>query len=281
MRFHTFIQALFAPEYPGFAAFAGAGKDGAIDCFHAAGGVVWECKFNRHAGLTEAKARWREVFNHLRDNLADGQPVKGEAQYGPWCNAEQSIQRYLFCFSERLEHEHAVQQLEQHIQAGLAELAGLCGLPHLAQIQVEVWSWDRLAPKLESRPHLRLAWFPDPLPRCFKTLEYWLASGKDGFRGYLTKIPYVPLGSGGPDCAAMLDAFSGADSPVAVLSGAGGTGKSRLLAELAAMAEQRGWLVLLAQPNQLCAADIDALAQLVTDEPVLIGLDYLEKCGQF
>ena len=142
--FHTFVRDLFAADYPGMASFETAGVDGAIDCYHASG-MVWECKFVGEAGLQAAQKRWRgEVLPHLRNNLLpDGPKLR---QYRPWYNTETPISHYLFCTSNCLKTEEKVETLEALIKADFAKLAKDAGLPHLATIQVEVWSWKNLAP---------------------------------------------------------------------------------------------------------------------------------------
>jgi hypothetical protein len=282
LRFHEFIGELFGQRdrnRPGFATFLSAGKDGAIDCFHA-DGEVWECKFVGAAGYAAATARWNEVNKHLLENLLANAPK--QSQYLPWYNSVTPIRHYYFCTSNTLENDARMQELEALIAADFLALSTRAGLAHLAQIKVEVWSWERLGPELQNYPHLRLKWFPDPVPRVFKTLALWMHNYSKGFRTYLTEavLPYVAL----PDAALapkqILATFLAGDQPCSVLTGIGGAGKSRLLAETAAQAQSQGWLVYM-PGNNLTADDIHSLARLLGDGPVFIGLDYLEKCAQF
>ncbi|MEN9864964.1 MAG: hypothetical protein RL748_554, partial [Pseudomonadota bacterium] len=282
LRFHEFISELFGPKYrnrPGFAAFLSAGKDGAIDCFHA-DGEVWECKFVGAAGYEAAKARWNEVKKHLFDNLLDNAPKS--SQYQPWYNAATPIQRYYFCTSNTLENDARMEELEALITADFIKLARRAGLAHLAPMKVEVWSWDRLGPELQNDKNLRLKWFPNPVPAVFKTLATWMRNYSQGFRTYLTEavLPYVALPDAALAPAQILATSLASGQPCSVLTGIGGAGKSRLLAETAAHAQSQGWLVYMPGHN-LSAEDINQLARLLGDEPVFIGLDYLEKCAQF
>jgi hypothetical protein len=282
LRFHEFVGELFGPDYkdkPGFVTFLNAGKDGAIDCFHAEG-VVWECKYVGEAGYSAATARWQEVIKHLHENLLPDKPKS--SQYRPWYNATSPIQRYYFCTSNTLENTARLEELETLIRKDLSALSQRAGLAHLKLIKVEVWSWDRLSPKLQHHPHLRLKWFPNPVPAVFKSLAVWMQNYRKGFRAYLTEdvLPYVALPAEELAPARILAAFLENDAPCSVLSGIGGAGKSRLLAETATLAQQQGWLVYM--PNAtVTAADITGLARLLSDKPVFIGLDYLEKCAQF
>jgi hypothetical protein len=166
LAFHAFISALFGPEHAGFAAFLSDGKDGAIDCFHA-DGIVWECKFIGTAGYDAARARWKQVNRHLTDNLLPDQPKS--TQYSPWYNSSTPIKHYCFCTSNTLENNARLEELEALIRADFCALAARDGLAHLRDIEVEVWSWDRIGPKLQNHPHLRLYWFPDPVPSVFKS----------------------------------------------------------------------------------------------------------------
>jgi hypothetical protein len=282
LLFHEFIGELFGPKYrnrPGFATFLSAGKDGAIDCFHA-DGEVWECKFIGAAGYAAALGRWNEVKNHLLANLLDTAPKS--SQYQPWYNTDTPIQRYYFCTSNTLENGARLEELQNVIKADFVALAKRVGLKHLAKIDVEVWSWNRLGPELQHYPHLRLKWFPNPVPPVFKTLAMWMRNYSQGFRTYLTEdvLPYVALPDAELAPAQILATFLASGQPCSVLTGIGGAGKSRLLAETAALAQKEGWLVYM-PGNNLTAEDISKLARLLGDGPVFIGLDYLEKCAQF
>ena len=164
VRFHEFIGELFGPRFrnrPGFATFLSAGNDSAIDCFHA-DGEVWECKFVGAAGYAAATARWNEVNKHLINNILPGKPKR--SQYQPWYNTVTPIQHYYFCTSTTLENRARMEDLEALIKADFLTLATRVGLAHLATINVKVWSWERLGPELQNYPHLRLKWFPNPVP---------------------------------------------------------------------------------------------------------------------
>lgn len=169
-QFQGFIAQLFADEFPGLIGYAGPGRDGGIDLFHPDSGTVFECKYLGEDGADAAEQRWNKTRGFLEKNLLPGQPK--QSQYAPWYNRDTPIAVYRFCTSQRVENESRRQALQGQIQAFFRQLAaGDPSLGHLAQLQVELWSWDRLAPRLAQYPALRLRWFGRDTPRGLEALE--------------------------------------------------------------------------------------------------------------
>ena len=165
--FERFIYEIFDDGLPGGALKPGRGRgrDGAIDLLHDAEGArtIVECKFiGRHA-TDEPLRRWKQVRNHLADNLpqlADKPPdERGSSLYAPWLDQEKPIIGYRFCVTRPLAHGDR-EILQKAILADFAALARSRGpMAHLASIAVEIEDWGLLRAKLQSNFPLILRWF--------------------------------------------------------------------------------------------------------------------------
>lgn len=249
-QFQRFIAELFADQYSGLIAYNAAGKDGGIDLFHPDSGTVFECKFIGEKGADAALQRWKETCRHLQDNLLPDSPK--QSQYAPWYNPSAPIANYLFCTSQRLENESRRQQLQNQIQSFFRQHATTAAkLSHLASIQVEVWSWDRLQPHLEQRGALRLKWFNLTNPRGLEWLQAD-APLQNNFRDYLDerRLPFYTL----PELDVNRLYGRLRQQPVGFIAhGQGGVGKTRLLRELGLHALGLGHAVYLVKPATIKA----------------------------
>jgi hypothetical protein len=276
--FQCFVIDLFKHDYPGLAAYQTGGRDGGIDSFRPVQGVVFECKFVGERKLGEARKRWKEVEAHFDKHLTAG--GFGQSQYAPWYSQHPRITQYLFCLSHELENESCRQALERDIRSCFARLAARSpSLGHLAAIHVEVWSWDRLWPKVEARPELLLRWFPSLKPPGLDRLNPEEPL-KNNFRDYLDprRLSFMPL----PELA-VADVLAAIDDALTglVLHGRGGIGKTRLMREIGLYALGQGWAVYFVNVRLCKTASITQLAQRAPGARVLLLLDYLESCPGF
>ena len=278
--FAQFVGEMFADAGDGLSNFLAPGKDGAIDLYDATSAGVWECKFVGSDGIDDARARWAEVATHLRDNLLPGAPKPGQAQYAPWYNAGQPIAHYRFCTSARLANLAQCQALEREISAHFAMLAQRAGLEHLAGIDVEVWTWDRIEPALSRRPQLRLRWFNTGWPIGVRELSRVLQHPHSGFAAYLygsSRLTYVGLGDA-LSAPALLGDLAESARCSTVLHGRGGAGKSRLMLEVGHAALAAGWVVLQVQAHTTPVDELAGVVRAAGQAQVLLLMDYVERC---
>ena len=256
--FQQFVGELFAGEFPGLIAYKTAGRDGGIDLFHPASGTVFECKFIGTDGADEVEKRWKEIAKRLQDNLQPKQAK--QSQYAPWYSPNPVIVSYRFCTSNRLENESRRQLLQSQIQLFFQQLAQTdASLSHLAQIQADIWSWDRLEPHLAKLPALRLKWFDRS---SFRGLE-WLKADEplhNNFRDYLDerRLPFHAL----PELEINRLYQRLRQQQVGLIAhGQGGVGKTRLLRELGLYALHQGHAVYLVKPATIKPETLIELAR--------------------
>ena len=223
-----------------------SGKDGAID--HAiatpAGIIVVECKHS-----PDPKIAWEPVAKRLQQHLADPQgPTTGQSQYRPWYQqgAPQQIIGYRLYFSGHFHHLAQRQQITQQITDFFAALAQKTHLAHLAELAVEVISWDDIAQHLPEYPSLVQRWFPQTqISGLSLFAEATFSTHK--LRGYLQPevLPYLPYPQQQHHPQQLLAQLQHNNTAGLVITGAGGVGKTRLGAEIARLAQRDPlWLVL-------------------------------------
>ena len=286
VAFPRLVFEVLQPERPGLVLLDAPGKDGGIDLseVRADGLAVVEAKHVGANSSADATDRWREVAKRLRTHLAnpDG-PTKGQSQYGPWYRRDRPIVEYTFCVSSTIGGQQRRDTLRQEIEGVFTELAGNHQhLAHLAGVRVELLDWAELAPDIERRPHIVYRWFPATRPVGVVPLDEPL--GTSTFRQYLQsgRLPYFSLEAYRasheatllPETALL--AAMEAEAGGLLITGRGGVGKTRLMLELGALANQVGWTVLRVLPSFDRAA-MEQLAERATPgDRILLLVDYVE-----
>jgi len=286
--FQQFALDLFRSDHPDLYSFAGIGRDGAIDLAEDSGDVrlVIECKFIGEDGFESARARWRKTAANLTKHVAETSEPKAGQKYAPWFRADRPIQRYLFVTSSIIGAQADVDKLRDEIQDFFQDLSQKPHLGHLGRLRVEVNDWNAIQPQLQRNPSVLFDWFPSSLVG-FSLLEdsHLLA----GFRGYLTaaKLPYLSRQKYAAELGelsilseeGMIAALESSQSGI-IITGEGGSGKTRLTLELGRLAKLSGWLVLRAR-TRLRSSDLDSIVKYSAKQPTLIVIDYVETQPEF
>jgi hypothetical protein len=286
VAFPRLVIEVLQPQRPALVLLAAPGKDGGIDLSEERpdGLAVVEAK---HVGATSsatATNRWREVAKRLRTHLADPDgPTKGQAQYGPWYRRDRPIVEYMFCVSSTIGGQQNRDTLQQEIEEVFAELADKHEhLAHLAGLQVKLVDWSELAPAIERRPHIAYRWFPATRPVGVVPLDDPL--GTSTFRQYLQtgRLPYFSLEAyrAGHDATllpetALLAAMED-ESGGLLITGRGGVGKTRLMLELGALADEVGWTVLRVLPSFDRVGMEQLVERAAPGDRLLLLIDYVE-----
>lgn len=288
--FEEVVLEAVKPEYEHLRTYAAAGKDGGIDLLDdPPSGVrtAFECKFVGDGRFKTATSRWKATQRNLARNL----PTKAAAQYAMWWDAEQPIRRYVFCTSAKFSGPSQAERLKTTIGRFFDDIAAANGhLAHLADLEVEVLHAGDLELRLRDRPHLLHRWFGTTLPVGLVPLED--VSQRTPFLSYLEgdELDYYSrehhLEHNAPSGGAavfsegdVIDQFDEFD--VAIITGAGGHGKTRLTLECARQAQLRGWVVLRVN-RRLTIAALEALAtQIGAASRVLLVTDYIENEPEF
>ena len=288
--FADFAFEVLEGELPGLVRFPSGGKDGAIDLSATDGTrTVVECKHVGGDDMDRVAARWREVADRLRRNLADpAGPPKGQAQYGPWYRTDPAIDTYLFCVSRHLPNLEARDKLALQIRNDFARIAGeRPHLAHLRAVSVRVVDFGELLDMAGRRAHAVYRWFPSTRPFGLLPLEEPLPAA--GFRAYLSgaRLPHyslhhhrarasVPEQLAIHDEQELLAVLDRGDATGLLITGAGGFGKTRLTAEIGELAHQQEWTVLRAL-SSIDRASIEQLGETVRPgERTLLLFDYVE-----
>ena len=239
-------------ETPGLEKRLARGRDGAVDLadrFGDPGGLtIAECKFIGSGGLSQAKARWKEVFTNLSNNLPTLSAAPATRQTSPyraWLDPRRPVAHYRFCISIALS-DADVQQLEKLIADDLGELviAGVEELRPLATTagSIRVLRWDWFHSELERHPALAFRWFRG-LPRGIELFDF-APGGKTSFRAFLNEgsLRYFSRDeyAAQPGTARiersegdLIADLAGNATHGLLISGPGGVGKTRLAHELA------------------------------------------------
>ena len=291
--FQGFLGELLAPQLPGIATWSAAGKDGGID-LRAPGAkqTVVEAKVVGSDGLSSIAPRWKKTRDNLNRNLAtpDG-PPKGQSQYAPWYDKGNPIGAYWFCTTASFANAAQEDKLQKEIETFFRETLGtMPHLDHLADIQVEILGWNKLASQV--KPHHLFRWFRQSRPMGLKPLEE--STDERRFHAYLTnaRLPYYsraqqlqrhPAAPGLdiPDEQALLDSLADDDGHGMVVVGAGGVGKTRLTLELTWRARDAGWTVLRVGRRLAPGVLEDLAAQLSPADHLIVWLDYVETQADF
>lgn len=291
--FVRLVFDLYVSDYPSLSFHSGGGKDGAIDLWADSAGhrVVIECKQIGHEikqqGWEAAVSRWREVRRLLEKWLPLGVD-KCHAPYKAWFQLDPKIVKYVFVASCPIFPVHHKDELRIEIKAAFTALSKTAnGLAHLADMTVEVVDWNDLCRRLDSRPGCMFKWFRNstiPGLRVFSSSQKY-----SGFRKYQhdSVLPYYSIRAhlNSYPCETvqnekMLWNTLADSSAGLVISGVGGIGKSRLMLEIATLAERDGWVVF--EAFQSVTADaVERIARRYESSGVLFLFDYLENLPEF
>jgi hypothetical protein len=283
--FHAFIAELFRRRLPSLISYGAFGKDGAIDLYDPETCSVIECKFIGEVGSQAIKARWRQVQRNLFRNLQPTEPEIGQSQYAPWYETQKPIRRYVLCASSTIQGDQHRREIESLVRSDFLTLAKRSGLEHLAEISVELWTWDRIAPELAQYPALRLSWFGQQVPTALTPLrvadENRHIAGT--FKHYLstTGLSYVRLSAANLTPAAVLQELTCSPASCLIVHGPGGIGKTRLALEVAREGMRQGMMAYEALSSHLDAEAVGQLARLSAGADCVILVDYLEEVADF
>jgi hypothetical protein len=274
------------------------GNDGAID--HVAQGeddcIIIECKFFGAMRQGKPSADWRAVAKTLGVNLFEIAARTSSTApniYSPWFRNTHPVAGYWFCTSAEFNHEGDQATLRDEIKGffdGLAKLHP--SLDHLNKVDVQVLGWNDFKGALASRPPLHFRWFGG-VPIGLSPLEY--DASPERFREFLSQahLPFFSREDFGremgrkPNVAITPESHllshllnpSGTQMGL-VLSGGGGTGKTRLALELGRKAIESGWLVFRVQQTVKAEA-VETLSRHYTKKAqVLLVIDYAEGVRQ-
>ncbi|MDO8340845.1 MAG: hypothetical protein Q7T59_02645, partial [Candidatus Woesebacteria bacterium] len=260
--FVRIVCDLFKSDYPALSYHPGGGADGAVDLWHDAYArrCVFECKQIgkeiKQQHWEAARDRWRKVFRLLGENLPLG-PDRCRGPYRVWFSRSPCIVKYIYAVSCPVFPIHHKDELRQEIKGAFESLASkVTGLSHLMDLEVEVVDWSDLRGRLEGQPQLAFRWFKDFL---MPGLER-ISEGRrvQGFRRYQQEavLPYYSirehlgrLPQEGIENEESIWKSLGVETAGLVIAGVGGVGKSRLMTEIAKLAERDGWLVFEASEN--------------------------------
>ncbi|NLI28121.1 MAG: ATP-binding protein [Acetobacter sp.] len=296
--FEHFVFECFrvATGEAGFFSSLRQGRDGAIDLidqYSEPGSItIAECKYIGTGGFTEAKARWKEVYDHLKKHLpklAADPSLRPTSPYRTWLDPDKPIQQYRFCFTVSLT-TNEVAKLEELIAADFSELAGMGveAVRHLAEANgaVRVLSWDWFHTELLLCPALAFRWFHG-LPI---GVSLFKKSGRNrqSFRRFLdgSELAYFSRDNfadqGGNQVqrseSDLLDDLASGEITALVLTGPGGSGKTRLAYELARglTDESRGFDAYWLERGASAVSVIALAKKYPAQASILLLVDYAE-----
>lgn len=292
--FARFATESLASEYPDIHVFPTSGKDGAIDFVVeiATGRVVGDYKYLGSDGLDPANRAWRAVSERLRRNLAGDRPVVGQSQYAPWFDTSRPIREYWFVVSSKVKNLNQRDTLTNEIQAFFGALSASPHLSHLSGIRVRIIDWSDFDTQLASHPHLLLRWFPRSRPlglvpfgaeKIAGSFRAYLSSDRLSFysRSHHRRTHAIRADVVVPDEATLVSRIDFRHVTGLVVTGMGGYGKSRLVVEVARVAQKQGWVVLHTA-GRVSAERIAELGRLLSPaHQTLIVIDYVETQSGF
>jgi hypothetical protein len=289
--FQTFVYELLKKsDYPKLHRFQTAGKDGGIDLIQQLNGerTVIECKYIGDNDIDEAKKRWKTVKNHLETQLAT-QPPK-EKQYKPWLKSDTPITTYLFCVSSNISNQNGFDEFEKDITDCFKNLAvSHPHLKHLENINVEIIDWSKLLQKLDKNLPLKFKWFP--LAEKFGFIPIQNKSSEVSFRTFLEEesLPFYNRSKHlekEPNAEIqseeqLLEMLEDSSLHGHIITGNGGTGKTRLTFELGRLAFKNEWLVFRCKET-VNADNLTKFAETIADDKkILLLMDYVETQKHF
>jgi hypothetical protein len=213
--------------------------------------IIIECKKNNTPQY--AQNALNELKNTLEESLR--KPDAPGSLYSPWFNPD--FQQYIYCVSCTFPTEHERENFKNKIKDMLHSLSHIDGLKHLQQVaeKVELYSWDNLKPILENNPFLYHKWIEVNFIEGVETVSKPINPKAPRYKDYLNseKLKYFSRDDyrrENPEAVELVteteileellhrDRYGGC-----IIYGEGGIGKTRMMVELAARAENQEWIV--------------------------------------
>jgi hypothetical protein len=230
--------------------------DGAVDLYTPddPASCFVECKFIGRDVSATPQSLWSKVKSRLRHNLLSA--ARGEGghalAYRAWLS-DGGVQQYRFCTSALATSVADRRAFKVEIETFFVEIARLHpALDRLRGLQAQIWTWDDFIGVAASQPSLFYRWFGG-LPAGLHELGHAFGPASS-FKRYLksSELPYFsrgrflsdPLAESGPEAEWTDRLSAGQPGPVALVSGAGGIGKTRLAVEICNRMAARGWWAL-------------------------------------
>ena len=213
--------------------------------------IIIECKKNNTPQY--ARNELNKLKKTLEENL--GEPGAPGSLYSPWFNPD--FKKYIYCVSCTFPTDHERENFKNKIKKMLQSLSKIKGLAHLEQAaeEVELYSWDNLKSILENTPFLYHQWIEanfiegiepvsNPInPKAPRYKDYLNSEklkyfSRDDYRRENPEAVDLVTETGILEQLLQRDRYAGC-----IISGEGGTGKTRMMMELASRAEKQEWIV--------------------------------------
>jgi hypothetical protein len=287
--FQSFVfELLRKSDFPKLHKFQTAGRDGGIDLIQQLKNerTVVECKYIGDNSIEEAENRWKKVKKHFETHLVTSPPK--EKQYKPWLNSDTPIISYLFCVSSEIRNQAGFDEFEKDITNCFNNLANSYPhLKHLENIRVEIIDRNKLLEKLDDFPQLKFKWFPQPEKYGFIPIHK--KSNKASFRSFLEEES-LPFYNRSKHLEKHPNANIQSEEQLLetlenkhglIITGSGGSGKTRLTLELGRLAYEKGWLVFRCNET-VNVENLNELIRITADNSkVLLLMDYVETQKHF
>jgi hypothetical protein len=284
--FQTFVYELLRKsDYPRLHKFQTAGNDGGIDLIQRFNNerVVVECKFVGNKDIRQAISRWRQVRKHFEEHLSH--PVPKRKLIKPWLNPDTPITSYLFCVSSEISNQNGFDEFEKEIADFFKSLAARYShLAHLENIRVEIIDRSKLLQKLDNFPQLKFKWFSVdekfgfiPIQNKPQVASFRSFLEEDSLPFYnrsrhLQKVPNDNIQSE----EQLLEMLEDTSLHGLIITGNGGSGKTRLTLELGRLAKKKDWLVFRCN-STVNSEKLTKLGETIADDTkVLLLMDYVE-----
>ncbi|MFZ1414804.1 MAG: hypothetical protein WAS73_09530 [Defluviicoccus sp.] len=289
--FALFIHEFLRLRDPEIALVRGLaiGRDGAIDLIDTGKEVtcIVECKFIGAGTKSNAQGRWVEVEQHLEKNLPKAAAGSGAEKYRPWLKSQGGLKVYRFATSAICASADERFQLRTRIQKFFSNIAmSHQELNHLASIDVELIYWDDIIGYSAQLVPLFYRWLGG-YPQGYGDIAACFGQSEAGFKRFLEsrKLPYfsreeydaqLNRQASSVFSSSLLHLTNGNEGRALVISGSGGTGKTRLAIEICEKARAEGWWPLRLE-RFAKAENLDEIcANYATSSRVLLFIDYAE-----
>ena len=266
-------------------------KDGGIDVYAADCGWGWQCKFIATLkGDVNAKASAvvKEAFGKLADHLKDNRPTTGQAQFDIWYE-KGAVKRYTLATNLRLPNASSRKRVIKSIKDWFQNLKNMQGLSHLKDTEVCVWDAQDIEALLGKYPAIQLREFGTQLPQGVEYFQTWKSkrigsehdSNPRSFRAYLFEaaLPYQPHPDEAKRPNPIWRRIEASETPLFVVYGRAGLGKSRLAVEIAELATIDSWLVFVLAATTTTDHILSEISQKYATHKCLFFVDYAENCA--